>query len=127
MNLWEHFGLQGDISDLYVRSVYPGENRFMLTGGPRYTFAPRSTMFTLFLFAEGGNMRLTTQYNSARDWNPVVLGGFGFEDRVTRGLSVTLIPGEYLGQRQDDGSRNHSFSARLGLTWNAIGGRYSRR
>ena len=122
VNFIRGFGVQGDISNLYVRSVYPGQSRFILAAGPRYTFTPRSR-FTLFVFAEGGNMRLSTQYNPARDWNPVVLGGFGFEHRVTQGLSVTLIPGEYLGQLQDNGLWNHSFSARLGVTWNTILGR----
>ena len=122
VNLLNHLGLQADFSDLYVRSVYPGESRFIVAAGPRYTFAPRSR-FTLFLFAEGGKMRLATQFNPARDWNPVALGGFGFEHRVTLGLSLTLIPGEYLGQLQDNGSWNHSFSARLGFTWNTVGRR----
>ncbi len=126
VNLSGHFGLQGDISGLYMRSVYPGQSRFILAAGPRYTFTPRS-MFTLFVFAEGGNMRLSTQFNPARDWNPIVIGGFGFEHRITQGLSVTLIPGEYLGQMLDNGVWNQSFSARLGFTWNTVGGRTSRR
>ena len=53
-----------------------------------------------------------------RDWNPVGKGGFGFEYRVSRGVAVTLVPGEYLGQYQGDGSWNHSLTTRGGITFN---------
>jgi len=122
VNLVKHFGFEGDFASLYVKSIYPGQSRFLMAAGPRYTFAPRSHV-TPFLFAESGEMRLSTQYKIARDWNPVVKGGFGIEYRVTRSWALTLVPGEYLGQYQDDGSWNHSFTTRVGITFNALNGR----
>jgi hypothetical protein len=120
VNLKKHFGFQGDFVSLYVRSVYPGQTRFIAAAGPRYTFAPRSK-FTPFIFAEGGEMRLSSQRTIAKNWNPVVKGGFGFEHRVGNRFALTLVPGEYLGQYQDDGSWNHSFAARVGITFNLLG------
>ncbi|HEV2619668.1 MAG TPA: hypothetical protein VGU23_06980 [Acidobacteriaceae bacterium] len=119
MNVTGHLGLQGDFVSLYVRSVYPGQTRFIAAAGPRYTFAPRAS-FTPFVFAEGGEMRLSVQRSIVKDWNPVVKGGFGFDRRMGDRFAVTLVPGEYLGQVQDDGSWNHSFTARLGLTFDVV-------
>jgi len=116
-NLTKHFGMEGDFVSLYMRSVYPGQTRFIAAAGPRWNFAPRSKV-TPFVFAEGGEMRLSAQKSLVKDWNPVGKGGFGFEYRVSRGIALTLVPGEYLGQYQDDGSWNHSFTTRAGLTWN---------
>ncbi|HEV2645454.1 MAG TPA: hypothetical protein VGU46_03725 [Acidobacteriaceae bacterium] len=124
VNLTKHLGFQGDFVSLYVRSVYPGQTRFIAAAGPRFNFAPRSK-FTPFVFAEGGEMRLSRQRTLAKDWNPVVKGGFGFEHRVSDRFALTLVPGEYLGQYQDDGSWNHSFTARAGLTFNLLGHRSS--
>jgi len=117
VNLTNHIGFEGDFASLYVRSIYPGQGRLLIAAGPRFNFAPHSRIKP-FLFAEAGEMRLTTQYSPIKDWNPVVKGGFGFEYRVTRGLALTLVPGEYLGQYQDDGSWNHSFTSRVGITFN---------
>ena len=122
VNLVKHFGLEGDFASLYVRSVYPGQTRFIAAAGPRYTFAPRSKV-TPFIFAEGGEMRLSSQRSLAKDWNPVAKGGFGLEYRVSRGFAMTLVPGEYLGQYQDNGEWNHSFTSRVGLTFNLLGRR----
>jgi hypothetical protein len=116
INLAKRFGLEGDFASLYVRSVYPGQGRLLIAAGPRYTFAPRSKV-TPFVFAEGGEMRLSTQFSPIKDWNPVAKGGFGFEYRVTPGFALTLVPGEYLGQYQDNGLWKHSFTSRVGLTF----------
>jgi hypothetical protein len=117
VNFTRHLGFEGDFASLYVRSVYPGQGRFLMAAGPRFNFAPRSKV-TPFIFAEGGEMRLTTQFSPIKDWNPVAKGGFGFEYRVTRGIAMTLVPGEYLGQYQDNGEWNHSFTSRAGITFN---------
>ena len=117
VRLYRTIGLQADFTGLYVRSVYPGENRFLAAAGPRYTFAPRSR-FTPFIYAEGGEMRSTTQANNSSDWNPIVKGGIGFEHKVSHGIALQLIPGEYFGEQLDDHSWQHSFSARAGITFN---------
>jgi hypothetical protein len=117
VNLTKHIGMEGDFASLYVRSVYPGQTRFLLAAGPRYNFAPHSKL-TPFIFAEGGEMRLSAQRSLNKNWNPIGEGGFGLEYRISRGVALTLVPGEYLGQYQDDGSWNHSFTSRGGLTWN---------
>lgn len=116
-NLVKHFGLQGDFESLYVRNVYPGQSRLIMAAGPRYTFAPRSRV-TPFVFAEGGEMRLATQYSRAVDWNPVAKGGIGLEYKVSHSFALTVIPGEYLGQYQDNGTWSNSFTARAGFTFN---------
>jgi len=120
VNFTKHFGFEGDFVSLYVRSVYPGQTRFIAAAGPRYNFAPHSK-FTPFIFAEGGEMRLSSQRSLLKDWNPVVKGGFGFEHRLGNRFALTLVPGEYLGQYQDDGSWNHSFAARAGFTFDLLG------
>jgi len=117
VNLTRHLGFQADFTSLYVRSVYPGQTKFVAAAGPKFTFAPRYKV-TPFIFAEGGEMRLSAQHSLIKDWNPVGKGGFGFEYRVSRGLSLTLVPGEYLGQYLDNGAWNHSFTSRAGITFN---------
>jgi hypothetical protein len=117
VTLYKTIGLQTEFSGLYVRSVYPGENRFLAAAGPRYTFAPRSR-FTPFVYAEAGEMRSTSQATRDSDWNPVVKGGFGFEHKIAGGIAFQLIPGEYVGEQLDDHSWEHSFSARAGITFN---------
>lgn len=117
VRLLGNLGLQADFAGLYVRSIYPGQNRFLALAGPRYTFAPRSR-FTPFVYAEGGEVRLTSQANHLSDWNPVVKGGFGFEHKLTRGFAIELIPGEYVGQLLDNHLVEHSYSARGGITFN---------
>lgn len=117
VRLLGNVGLQADFQGLYVRSVYPGENRFLALAGPRYTLAPRSR-FTPFVYAEGGEVRLTSQANHNSDWNPVVKGGFGFEHKLSHGIAIQIIPGEYMGQLLDDHTIEHSYSARGGITFN---------
>ena len=118
VRLSKYLDLQADFSGLYVRSVYPGENRFVAVAGPRYTFAPRAR-FTPFVYGEGGEVRLTGQGTPGiSDWNPIVRGGLGLEHKISRGIAFQLIPGEYTGQQLDDHSWEHSFSARAGITFN---------
>lgn len=117
LRVYKAIGLQTEFTGLYVRSVYPGENRFVVAAGPRYTFAPH-TRFTPFIYAEGGEMRSTSQADHVSDWDPIVKGGFGFERKIAGGLAFQLIPGEYVGEQLDDHSWEHSYSARAGITFN---------
>jgi hypothetical protein len=117
VNFGKYLGLQADFTQLYMSGIYPGRNRLILAAGPRINFAPRSK-FTPFIFLEGGEIRLTQQnlYNIS-DWNPVAKAGFGFDHKLKHGFGFQLIPGEYIGQYQDDGTWLHSFSARAGLSF----------
>jgi hypothetical protein len=117
VNLTSRFGMQADLANSYMRSVYPGQNRLFIAGGPRYNFRP---IFRLvpFLFAEGGEIKLTAQRSSVRDWIPLATVALGFEYRVSLRFAFTLVPGEYLGQKEDDGTWTHTFAARAGLTFN---------
>jgi len=117
VRLAKYFDLQADFDGLYVRSIYPSENRFIAAAGPRYTFAPRAR-FTPFVYAEGGEVRLTSQASHDSDWNPLVKGGIGLEHKITSGIAFQLIPGEYTGQQLDNHSWEHSYSARAGITFN---------
>jgi hypothetical protein len=110
------FGLQGDFERLYMRSIALDENRLLMAAGPRFNFAPRAR-FTPFVYAEGGEMRSSAIGRTYVDWNPVAKGGFGFQSKLSRSFAVTLVPGEYLGRYQDDGTWLHSFSARVGITF----------
>jgi hypothetical protein len=112
-----HIGLQADFASYYMRSIYPGQSRLLMAAGPRYTFAPRSRV-TPFVFAEGGEMRLSAQRTLATDWNTVVKGGIGLEYRVSRSVALTLVPGEYLGHQLDSGSWDQDFTTRGGITFN---------
>lgn len=116
VHLEKHLALQGDFAGQYVRSVYPGENRLYMAAGLRDTFAPRSR-FTPFVYAEGGEVRLTSQLSHNSDWNPIVRGGLGLEHKITRGLAFQLIPGEYTGQQLDNHEWEHSFTSRAGITF----------
>ena len=116
VRLAKYFDLQADFQGLYVRSVYPGQNKFVAAAGPRFTFAPRSR-FTPFVYAEGGEVRLTNQFSRDDDWNPIVKGGFGFEHKLSRGIALQLIPGEYTGQQLDNHLWEDSYSARAGITF----------
>ena len=118
INLTTHFGMQADLSNSYMRSVYPGQNRLFIAGGPRYNFRP---IFRLvpFLFAEGGEIKATAQGSYViKEWKPLATVALGFEYRVSPHFAFTLVPGEYLGEKEDDGTWTHSFSARAGLTFN---------
>jgi hypothetical protein len=118
VNLTKQIGLQADFTSLYMRSVYPGESRFLIAAGPRINLAPHSKIRP-FLFAEGGEIRSTTKANDIADWNPVAKGGFGFDYKITRGLAFQLIPGEYMGQYlETTGDWQHNFMARAGITFN---------
>jgi hypothetical protein len=117
VNFTKYLGLQAEFTSLYMRSVYPGQNRLMMAAGPRFTFAPHSK-FTPFVFAEGGEIRATRQLSDVSDWNPVATGGIGVNYKISRGIAFQLIPGEYVGQIQDDGSWNHSFMTKAGVSFN---------
>ena len=117
MNFGKYLGLQADFTQLYMSGIYPGRNRLMIAAGPRFNFAPRSK-FTPFIFLEGGEVRLTQQnlYNIS-DWNPIAKGGFGFDHKLKHGFGFQLIPGEYIGQYQDNGTWLNSYSARAGISY----------
>ena len=119
VNFTKYVGLQADFTSLYTRAIYPGANQLMIAAGPRFTFAPRSR-FTPFVFMEGGQIRTTRQSSHNSDWNPVAVGGFGMDFKAGKGKGVAfqLVPGEYVGQYMDDGSWNHSFMAKAGITFN---------
>jgi hypothetical protein len=119
VNFTKYVGLQADFTSLYTRSIYPGTSQLMIAAGPRFTFAPRSR-FTPFVFMEGGEIRTTRQLSHASDWNPVAAGGLGLDFKAGKGkgLAFQLVPGEYVGQYLDDGSWNHSFMAKAGITFN---------
>ena len=119
VNFTKYVGLQADFTSLYTRAIYPGANQLMIAAGPRFTFAPRSR-FTPFVFMEGGEIRTTRQSSHNSDWNPVAAGGFGMDIKAGKGkgMAFQLVPGEYVGQYMDDGSWNHSFMAKAGITFN---------
>jgi len=118
VNFTKYLGLQAEFTSLYMRSVYPGQSRFLIAAGPRINLAPHSRVRP-FLFAEGGEIRSTTKANDIADWNPVAKGGFGFDYKITRGLSFQLIPGEYMGQYLEaTGDWQHNFTTRAGITFN---------
>jgi len=117
VNLNKHLGIQADFASYYMQSVYPGQSRFLMAAGPKFSFATRSRL-TPFVFAEGGEMRLTFQRSLYRDWDPVAKAGFGFQYRVSRGIEFTLVPGEFIAHNLDNGSWNQDFTARAGITFN---------
>ncbi|WP_213806874.1 hypothetical protein [Granulicella sp. dw_53] len=117
INFTKYLGLQADFTSLYARGIYPGQNRFLIAAGPRVTFAPHSKI-TPFVFGEGGEIRLTTKANNSRDWNPVAKAGIGLDYKLAHGFGFELIPGEYIGQRQDDDTWLNSYSARAGIVFN---------
>jgi hypothetical protein len=119
VNLLKWVGFQGDFGTLYMRSVYPGQTRTTYAAGPRFTLAPHSSV-TPFIYAEGGMTRYAAQYNPVRTWMPVYKGGIGFNYRTPLGLGITLVPGEYVGTYQDNGTWNHSFEAKMGFTFNLL-------
>jgi hypothetical protein len=117
VNFAKHLGLQAEFTSLYMRSVYPGQSRLLMAAGPRFNFAPHSK-FSPFAFAEGGEIRATRKLSDVSDWNPVATGGIGVNYKISRGVSFQLIPGEYVGQLQDDNNWNHSFMTKAGITFN---------
>jgi hypothetical protein len=117
VNFTKYLGLQAEFTGLYMRGVYPGQNRLLMAAGPRFNFAPHAK-FSPFAFAEGGEIRATNKANDISDWNPVASGGIGVNYKLSRSVSFQLIPGQYVGQVQDNGSWNHSFMAKAGITFN---------
>jgi hypothetical protein len=117
VNFTKYLGLQAEFTGLYTRSIYPGTNQLMMAAGPRFTFAPHRKI-TPFVFAEGGEIRTTQQLSDVTDWNPVATGGIGFDYKITKKIAFQLIPGEYVGEKLDNGDWNHSFMAKAGVTFN---------
>jgi hypothetical protein len=117
VNFTKYLGFQAEFTGLYVRGIYPGQDRLMMAAGPRFTFAPHSKL-TPFVFAEGGEVRVTTKANDIADWNPVASGGIGVNYKLSRGVAFQLIPGQYVGQLEGNGDWNHSFMAKAGITFN---------
>jgi hypothetical protein len=117
MNFVKHLGLQADFTRLSMNGIIVDQSRLLIASGPRYTLAPRS-MFTPYLFGEGGEIRMSSGSSITKDWNPVAVGGIGLDFRASKSFAFTLIPGQYIGQYQDNGTWNHSFAARLGFTFN---------
>jgi hypothetical protein len=116
INFTKHLGLQADFTSLYVRSIYPGQTRFLMAAGPRINLAPRSKV-TPFIFMEGGEVRLSTKANPTKDWNPVAKGGIGFDYKIAHGFGFELIPGEYIAQYNSNDIWTHNFSARAGVVF----------
>ena len=116
INITRRLGLQAEIGSYYER-ILPGEKRLLMSAGPRYSFVP---MFKLwpFVYAEGGEMRLTFKNSTYRDWDPVARVGIGFESHLSRNLSVTVVPAEYLAHNLDAGGWSHDYSAHAGFTYN---------
>ena len=119
VNLFKRVGLQGDFGTLYMRSVYPGQTRMMLAVGPKITFAPHSRL-TPVVYAEGGEMRYSAQFNPIKTWSPVAKGGIGFDYRISPGFGVTLVPGEYMATYEDTNTSNSSFEAKVGITFDLL-------
>ncbi len=118
VNLTRHVGMQADFSSYYMQNVYPGQSRFLIVAGPRYNFATRSRI-SPYIFAEGGEMRLTFQRTLFRDWEPMGKGGLGLDFRLSRGIALTLIPGEYMAHTNLNGAPwSQDFSTRGGITFN---------
>jgi hypothetical protein len=118
IDLVRHFGLQADFSNYYEQGIYPGSNRFILTAGPRYILKPVSRI-SPYVYGEGGETRLTFQKTLFRDWEPTARAGIGLDYRLSRGIALTLIPGEYIGHTNlNGGPWTHDYGARAGITFN---------
>lgn len=117
LNFTKHLALQADFTGLYVHGINPGQTRFTMAGGPRYYFTLGSRL-TPFIFAEGGEVRRIVTGNTIKDWNPVAKSGVGVDYQISRVFGLQLVPGEYIGQKNDDGSWLHSYSVRGGVVFN---------
>ena len=118
VNLVKHFGLQADFASYYERGIYPGQSRLIMAAGPRYNLTPRSRI-SPYIFGEGGEIRMTFQKTLFRDWEPAVKGGIGMDYRLSRGIALTLVPGEYIGHENlNGGPWSHDYGARAGITFN---------
>jgi hypothetical protein len=118
ISVTRQFSMQGDFGNYYMESVSQGQNRLILAAGPRYNFVARWHRVTPFVFAEGGEMRLTFQDSSYRDWDPVAIVGAGLKYRLSRRLAITIVPGEYMAHNLDAGPWDKNFSTRAGFTYN---------
>lgn len=112
-----HFGLEAEVANFYESSITPGQRRLILTAGPRYNFDPIHKVRP-FVFAEGGEMRLTFTRSTYRDWDPVAKTGIGFQYYLPRGVSFTLVPAEWIAHSLDAGGWSNDFATRAGFTIN---------
>ncbi len=75
----------------------------------------------------GGGSTRDSKPLQAAQWVPIATGGFGFNLKVTRLVSLQLIPGEYVAQHYDSGVYNdvwtHNFQAKGGVVFNFYGNR----
>ncbi|HEY4379738.1 MAG TPA: hypothetical protein VGN01_05290 [Acidobacteriaceae bacterium] len=116
-NITRRLGLQTEFANLRVSSVSPTQHRLLMTAGPRYNFVPRFHARP-FVFGEAGEMRLTSGGSPFRDWDPIAKVGFGFDYKLSRPLSLTVVPVEYLAHNLDAGGWDHDYAARVGFTLN---------
>lgn len=114
-NFTRNISMEVEVDNSYVSSISPGERRLFLTAGPKYTFDPMHRVRP-FVFAHGGEVRLTFTRSTYRDWDPVVETGFGFEYGLPRGLSFTVVPAEWIAHNLDAGGWQNDFAARAGFT-----------
>jgi hypothetical protein len=115
-NFTRRIGIQAELGS-YYENISPGQGRLMLTAGPRYNLKPIFKVWP-FVYGEAGEVRLTFQGSTYRDWDPVAKVGIGFDHRVVRNLWVTIVPAEYLAHNLDAGGWSHDFSAHAGFTYN---------
>ncbi len=114
----KQFSMQGDFGNYYMESsVYQGQSRLIMGAGPRYNFVAHSKL-TPFIYAEGGEVKVTYKGGTYRDWDPVILVGVGFKYRLSRNLAITVVPGQYLAHNLDWGPWDQNFSTRAGFTYN---------
>jgi hypothetical protein len=117
VNFTKYVGLQAEFTGLYTSGIADTTNQILFAAGPRFTFAPHWKA-TPFVFAEGGEIRTTDHFSTTADWNPVAIGGIGFDYKITRSLAFQLIPGEYMATNQDNGNWSNSFVSKAGITFN---------
>ncbi len=117
VNFTSHLGLQAEFTGLYVNGINIQENRLIIAAGPRYNFAPHSRL-SPFAFGEAGQIRETSGASRITNWNTLASGGFGVDYKLSRSFSFQLIPGQYIAQVVDDGTWNHSFMTKAGITFN---------
>jgi hypothetical protein len=117
IHVTRQFSMQGDFGNYYMQDANPGESRLLMAAGPRYNFVAHSKL-TPFIYAEGGEVRVTYKGSTYRDWDPVILVGVGFKYRLSRNLAVTVVPGQYLAHNLDWGPWVQNFSTRAGFTYN---------
>lgn len=121
VSVTKRLGIQGEVADLSMLSVTPGQSRLMISAGPRYRF-PYVQRYKVmpFVFGEGGKIRTSEPYLPHILWDPMYKVGFGFEYHVSRRFSLTLVPGEYLGEHLPDGTWDDSYVARFGIAFHVL-------